>query len=186
MPSAASAQENILKVNVLSPAVRTGSLFYEYAFGRNATLQFGLLYTGMKNNETVARGFAFTPEYRYYLSKKKSVLKGAYVAGYLRYQNLGFSKDRLATYTFTDTITGITTTTEVNETAEAELVTWGGGVLIGTQTIFKNKLTLDAFIGPGYNSGDVEHKDEKHDVEFNTKLWHGITIRFGVAIGLAF
>jgi hypothetical protein len=88
-----------------------------------------------------AYGFGVTPEYRYYLSETPAP-RGIYIAPFLRYQEIdGYES------------------------------TFGGGLVIGKQQIFKNKISIDAFFGPSYNTFVV-------DEVFAFGLRAGITIGF--------
>ncbi|MBX9890955.1 MAG: DUF3575 domain-containing protein [Chitinophagaceae bacterium] len=110
----ASAQDgekkNLVKVNMLSPLVRTGSFFYERKIGTNSSLQLGVFYTGSKFDELKLRGFGITPEFRYYASEK-GAMEGFYLAPFLRYQH----------YEITELMN------------KGTLNTFGGGLLIGKQ-----------------------------------------------------
>ena len=88
----AAAQTHVLKVNLLSPLVKTGSFFYEQQLGAKSSLQLGALATYWSpDGNTTLRGFAFTPEYRRYFSGTGQALHGFYVAPFLRYQNMALS-----------------------------------------------------------------------------------------------
>ncbi|MGF1637699.1 MAG: DUF3575 domain-containing protein [Cyclobacteriaceae bacterium] len=72
--------------------------------------------------------FGFTPEFRYYLGEKPAP-HGTYIAPFLRYQKYDFVGEKL-----------------------------GGGLIIGYQGYFKQKITIDAFIGPSYNTFIVDEE----------------------------
>lgn len=61
---------------------------------------------------------------------------------------------------------------------------FGGGVVIGKQWIFKEKISLDIFIGPSYSSGNV--KVESGQDTFDTGVFDGFGIRTGLTLGFAF
>ena len=65
----ATAQSNVFKINIISPVVRTASVFYERALNDQSSLQLGFFYSGYSGNDTKFRGFGITPEYRFYLSE---------------------------------------------------------------------------------------------------------------------
>lgn len=83
---AANAQSNAIKVNLLSPVVRTINLSYERAISENGSIQLGFFYTGAKVSDVKIDGFGLTPEYRFYLSSTPAP-NGFYVAPFLRYIN---------------------------------------------------------------------------------------------------
>ncbi|MBX2969347.1 MAG: hypothetical protein KF803_08240 [Cyclobacteriaceae bacterium] len=90
-----------------------------------------------------AYGFGVTPEYRFYLSATPAP-SGVYIAPFLRY----FEVDGYD-------------------------ATFGGGLVIGKQNLYKNKITIDAFFGPSYNTFVI-------DEVFKFGLRAGITVGFNV------
>ncbi|WP_161599570.1 DUF3575 domain-containing protein [Hymenobacter nivis] len=173
----ASAQSNIVKVNVLSPLVHTGSFFYERQLTVASSLELGGLFTSWTVLDTKITGFALTPEYRFYLSANKPALQGFYVGPFLRYQNLTLKND----YEAYDENGNATT-----QTNEAALNTFGGGVVVGHQWVFKQRFALDAFLGPSYNGGTVKEKDPNGGGSFDTAGFSGFGLRTGIAFGVAF
>ena len=115
-------KKNAIKVNILSPVVRTGSFFYERALSDGASAQLGFFYTGYKISDTKFSGFGITPEFRYYPAKNED-MKGFYLAPFLRYQNFKLTQDA------TD--------------SKGTFTSFGGGVLIGGQFLFGNVVTLN-------------------------------------------
>lgn len=168
--TAASAQTQALKVNILSPLVNTGSFFYEHQVGEHRSLQLGGLFTAWSTGNTKIRGFALTPEYRFYLSDSKPALEGFYFAPFVRYQNL--------TLTVTDEYSP--------DKAEASLNTFGGGLLAGYQVVFKKRFTLDGFLGPSYNGGSLKVTMGNASETFDAGAFKGFGIRTGVTFGIAF
>lgn len=179
--TAANAQDNVIKVNILSPIVRTGSFFFEHKLSAASSFQVGGLFTkfslGSGDDKTGFSGFAITPEYRFYLSSSKEALEGFYVGPYVRYQNLTLK----STYSDYDS-SGDPYTAK----GEATLNTFGGGILIGHQWIFKQRFSLDTFLGPSYNSGTVKVKMGSNSGSFDPGPFDGFGIRTGVTFGLAF
>ena len=159
----AQSKSSVIKINILSPVVRTLSAFYEKPLSATGSFQLGLQYTGARIADIGYTGFAITPEYRAYLSKNSDAPDGFYVAPFLRYQNFTV-KDR--------TISN----------SSATLSTFGGGVLIGRQWLFgrSENVALDLFLGPSYNAGSV--KGDNIDV---ASAFNGFGLRFGLALGLA-
>lgn len=164
--SAQAQKKNGIKANILSPLMRTASLFYEHTLNENSSINIGFLYTGMTPGDTKIRGWALTPEYRFYLGNNPAP-DGFYVAPYVRYQVLNFTED----------------ITESN--SEGDLTGFGGGLLIGRQWLFKDVVTFDLFFGPSYTSAnwDVKSGDE---TDFDSDSWEGFGLRAGVTLGFRF
>lgn len=174
----ASAQSNVLKVNILSPIVNTGSFFFEHKLSESSSFQLGGLFTSYSSGDTHLTGWAITPEYRFYLSESKEAMRGFYVAPFLRYQNLTI-KDTYESYYSGG---GYPTT----QTDEASLDTFGGGVLVGHQWIFKQRFSLDTFLGPSYNGGSVTTKTSNGSSTYDAGPFKGFGVRTGITFGLAF
>lgn len=174
----ASAQDNVVKVNILSPLVKTGSFFFEHKLSSSSSVQLGALFTSWSTGDTKVSGWAITPEYRFYLSESKEAPQGFYVAPFVRYQNLTLKNSYLAYDN-----NGMPYT----QTAEASLNTFGGGILIGHQWIFKQRFSLDAFLGPSYNGGSIAYKSSNGDNgNIDAGPFRGFGIRSGVTFGIAF
>ncbi|WP_165370599.1 DUF3575 domain-containing protein [Hymenobacter persicinus] len=177
--ASAVAQNNVVKVNILSPIVKTGSFFYEHKLNASSSLQIGGLFTSAKIEDTKISGFALTPEYRFYLSERTPAPEGFYVGPFVRYQNLTLK----STYTDSYNSTGTPTT----QTDEASLNTFGGGVVVGRQWIFKDTFSLDIFLGPSYNGGSIEVKSTSNgNGTFDAGPLTGFGVRTGITFGLAF
>lgn len=164
-PKVSLAQENTVKVNIFSPIFRTLNLQYERVLSENSSFQLGFFYTGASIEETRFSGFGLTPEYRFYLSDSPAPA-GVYVAPFLRYQNFSLTEDL--------------------SSSKGTLSTFGGGLIIGKQWIFKERIALDIFIGPSYSSGSVSASDGSGDVDFSTGLFSGFGVRSGLCLGIAF
>ncbi len=169
----AKAQSNVFKVNIFSPIVSTASVFYERAISDDKSVQLGFFYTGFKVTDTKFSGFGITPELRFYLSESNAP-EGFYVAPFARYQNFTLTNE------FEDFSGGGGTTK-----SEATLSTIGGGVIAGKHWIFKERISLDAFLGPQLNSGSVEVKSGDES-SFSTGAFSGFGIRTGLTFGVAF
>jgi hypothetical protein len=176
-----SDKMHAVKINILSPIVRTASLFYEHGINDNSSVQLGLFYTGFKVSDTKFSGFGITPEFRYHPSGDG--LAGFYVAPFLRYQSftLTATNEMSPVYDADGFWTGEYTTTE----DKATLSTIGGGVLAGYQWIFGDIITLDLFLGPMYNSGSLKVDSGTEDT-FSVGAFDGFTVRTGVTLGVAF
>lgn len=164
--ASAFAQQNAIKVNILSPVVKTINVSFEHAISEKGSLQLGFFYTGIKVSDIKYSGFGITPEYRIYLSESPAP-EGFYVAPYARYQKLTLS-------------------TTVND-SKADFSAIGGGLVIGKQWIFSERVTLDIFLGPNYSSGTVKVTSGSED-EFNSLSggFDGFGIRTGITLGIAF
>src|SRR5690606_25910137 len=129
------AQQNAVKINILSPIFRTINLSFEHALSESGSLQLGFYYTGASVSDLKYSGFGITPEYRIYLSETPAI-EGVYLAPFLRYQSVSLEVE--------------------NSGSEADFSAFGGGLVIGKQWVFKERITLDIFIGPSYSSGSVD------------------------------
>lgn len=74
--------------------------------------------------------------------------------------------------------------TEDVSDSEGTLSMFGGGLVIGKQWIFKEKISLDIFLGPQYTTGDV--KVTSGSDTFDTDVFDGFGIRTGLTLGFAF
>jgi hypothetical protein len=156
--------QSVVKINIFSPIVRTASVFFEQAVSQDKSLQLGVFYTGYSSQGTRFSGYGITPEFRFYLSSTNAP-QGAYIAPYLRYQS----------FTLTDKETD----------GKGTYASMGGGLLVGKQWILKDKISVDAFIGPAYNSGKVKvTAGEDHD--FDLGGLGGFTVRPGFTFGYKF
>lgn len=167
----ASAQDeppkNLFKINLLSPLVRTGSFFYERALSNDLSLQLGFFYTGATVGETEFRGMGITPELRYYLSEKHSAPRGVFIAPFGRYQNFNVEN------------------TDAEPVSKGTITSFGGGLLIGTQTLFKNRISLDVWAGPAYYSSKTK-VTVGNEEDFELGSFDGFTVRFGITVGIGF
>ena len=90
--TSAKAQENVFKINIFSPIVKTFNVSYERKLSASGSFQIGAFYTGYSAGETKFSGFGVTPEYRFYLSETEAPA-GFYIAPFLRYQNFKLTED---------------------------------------------------------------------------------------------
>jgi hypothetical protein len=158
-------RQNIFKVNLISPLVRTGSFFYERVLNEDMSVQLGVFYTGASIDVTEFRGLGITPEFRYYLSESKPAPSGVFIAPYLRYQNFNLSEE--------------------NSIGKATYSGIGGGLLVGTQRLLKNTISLEGFIGPSYFAGNLKVTDGQVE-DFDIDFFDGFGVRFGFTVGIAF
>lgn len=157
--------DNVIKVSLLSPFVKTGSFFYERAINDDMSLVGGFFFTAWNPDDDVElRGFGLTFEYRYYLSEATSAPSGAFLAPFVRFQNFNITENYDSDF------------------SEAEMTSMGGGLLIGYQKLFKERITLEAFIGPAYYSSKLTGDEDVDTIE----QFDGFTVRGGVTVGIAF
>jgi outer membrane autotransporter protein len=168
---AAQAQTSALKLNLFSLAVSTGSLAFEHKVGDTNSFQIGAFYTGFSIGDTKFSGFGITPEYRIYVTGE--ALQGFYLGPYLRYQNFNLSDDSNFSYT------GSTNTKN-----EASLNTFGGGVNLGYQWVFKQHIVLEPFLRVGYNKGSVKVKSGGDNYDLGS--FDGFSLLPGLNLGYAF
>lgn len=166
-------KKNIIKINLLSPIVRTASLFYERVVSPNSSVMLGFYYTGFKSGDTQLSGFGLTPAYRFYLSNKYQAPAGFYVSPYLRYQY----------FSLTETYSNFPGTTTNTGTFRA----FGGGLELGYQWIFRDIITLNIFGGIGYATTATSYSDNGR-IYFNSGAFDGFDSSrlLGVALGVAF
>ncbi len=170
--------KNAIKVNLFSPILKTGSFFYERAISETSSLNLGFLFTAMKAGDTKFSGFAITPEYRFYLGEN-GAMDGFYVAPYARYSSFTL-KNEDSNYDF-----GSGNTTSIEE-SKATLTSIGGGLVIGRQWIFKERISLDMFIGPSYSSASIKADIDSEEGSFDASIWDGFGVRAGLTLGIAF
>jgi hypothetical protein len=162
VPSAWAQKGNVIKINIFSPIAKTFNIQYERKVSASSSLQLGFYYSGFSIDNTKFSGFGLTPEYRFYLSDTEAP-HGVYVAPFVRYQNFSVT----------------------NGPDKGTLTTVGGGLIIGKQWIFKEKIALDIFIGPKYSSRNVKVTSGTDTFDTGNGL-DGFGVRAGVCFGLAF
>lgn len=156
-------QKSVVKLNIFSPLVKTFNVSYEQKFNATSSGQLGFFYTGYSVNDTKFSGFGITPEYRFYLSETEAP-QGVYLAPFIRYSSFKLE--------------------EKTTNSKGDFTAFGGGVIIGKQWIFKERVSLDIFIGPSYSSGSV--KVTSGTDSFDKGVFDGFGIRTGLTLGLAF
>ncbi len=166
----AQEKQNLLKTSLTSVFFKTYVLAYERVLNQDMSVQLGGFYMGWSVGDAKLDGFAITPEYRYYLSESKNAPSGGFIAPFIRYQNYSFKSQDLEP---TDPSYG-----------EGSLSAIGGGLLIGYQRLFKETISLSAFIGPSYNSSNISY--ESNEDAFDFDLFNGFGARAGVNVGIAF
>ncbi|HEX8657421.1 MAG TPA: DUF3575 domain-containing protein [Hymenobacter sp.] len=164
----ANAQSNALKLNLFSLPVKTASVFFEHAVSDQSSVQLGLAYTGFSVGDTDFSGFSITPEYRFFLTGE--AMQGFYIGPFVRYQNYNLSSE--------DTFSGS------GQQNEATLSTFGGGINLGYQWIFKQRIVLEPFLRTGYSSGSVKVKSGSDDYDLGA--FSGFGLLPGLNLGFAF
>jgi hypothetical protein len=176
----------LIKLNLLSPIVRTAIVSFEKPLSNQSSLHLSGLYQDQSSavsNAAYLSRFAATAEYRYYMSKTAAPV-GFYVGSFLRYQWMK-SEDWLWNY-YTDPL-GNSITTYAYQTRE--LSTIGAGLSFGYQHIFKDRIAIDLYLGPAYNSGDKRiDPNSPYNSRPNDafKPYVGYFLRSGFSVGLAF
>lgn len=166
--TSAKAQENVVKVNIFSPIFKTLNVSYERKLNANSSLQLGLLYTFYSPEDASFTGIGVTPEYRFYLSESEAPA-GVYVAPFVRYLN--FSAEGM----------------DFNgDPTKGSLSIFGGGVTIGKQWIFKEKISLDMFIGPQLMSANYKQTSGSGQSDLDYGIFDGFGVRAGLTFGFAF
>jgi hypothetical protein len=179
--SASAQRKNVVKLDIHAPIMRTGILSYERVLNENASFGFSALYTdrseGITNASYLTR-FAFTPEFRYYLMTDNAP-RGLYVSGSVRYQWMRaeyyeYYNDFFSSY---------------SEARTKELSTIGAGINLGFQEIFKERIAIEVFVGPCWNSGD--ERPELGDIGSTRPNevfvpYVGYFVRTGLNVGILF
>lgn len=127
----------LLKTNLAGPI----SLFLEVPTTARQSLQVSVHYLNMEFLFDRARLFNITPSYKFYLSKsvgsaRRPAPKGLYLSPYLKYRWIE-SEMRESWWS--------------PASGRVAYSMLGGGVVVGAQFINRWGLTLDGFLGGGYN-----------------------------------
>ncbi|MBA7547363.1 hypothetical protein ES705_39777 [subsurface metagenome] len=112
-------KNNIIKIDLFCPVVSCFSIAYERLINSESSFQVEL--------RVFEDGIAFTPEYRYYLSKDPAP-KGIFLAPFIR-------------------VGTVTSLFDDNSN-------FGGGLVVGVQTVLK-KISIEAYLGPAYYESPV-------------------------------
>ena len=164
----AQTKKNALKTDPISPFFGVVVFKYERVFSENISFQLGFYYSWdfpvYDDDAYFVTGFSITPEFRYYLSKKKPAPRGTYLAPNFRYQKL--EKENL------------------EENAEATVVNYSPAINLGYQLVLKDIFLIDAWVGLAYN---IRNVIEQTDPGANMgQTGNDIGLRGGVSIGLVF
>lgn len=146
------AQENTIKVGLLSPLGRNLTLEYERVIAdhQSIAVQVGYVipwndpfsladdFEGISN--PIVTGFNVTPQYRFYLGQRSYAPAGLYLAPYLRYYRLSFETD------YQDDFDMVS----VAGSFQARYSTTGLGAQLGYQWVVNDVFTVDwYFLGLG-------------------------------------
>ena len=158
-----SEEKNVIKLNPLGALFGSGSVFYEHKIDDKHSWQLGIAYMGLRIDATHFSGLAITPEYRIYI--KKRALSGVYIGPYLRYQNYSV---------------------RTSDTDKGNYTSYGAGVLIGRQWVYKSGFVLDLFAGPRYNLGRTKSSSGDSSISEPDFIINGFGLRTGIALGFGF
>ncbi len=161
---AQSEKKNIIKTNIMSPALRVFHLNYERGFTEKISGQLGFMYfAGLNRGDTKFNGFGVTPEVRLYPGGK--ALTGFFLGLSPRYQSYKLEVD----------------------TDKATLSSFGAGLLLGGQWIFGDIVSVEVYGGPSYNAGSLKLETSgTSEDKFETGIGQGFGFRLGVTVGIAF
>jgi hypothetical protein len=148
LAGALSAQESIIKLDIHAPVARTGVVSFEHVLNENSSLGLSVLFCD-RSDLWVSEGYisrlAISPEYRFYLTEDLAAPQGWYLNALLRYQHL---RSEIG-YTLFSPENGADYVVDVYDKD-----TFGMGIGIGYQRIFKNKVAVDLHMGTLFNSGE--------------------------------
>jgi len=156
---------NVVKTDLFSVIIRTGVVKYERALNEHMSVQLGFFYTGFhpRDSQSELNGWGITPEFRFYLSDTPAPA-GTYIAPNFRYMKLDvYDGETMQSGTFTNSSLAFN---------------------LGKQWLFKNVVTLDAWVGPSYNFRKVS--DITGEVDTGIEEANGFGLRIGLALGIAF
>ncbi len=157
-------EKNVLKVNALALILTTGSIFYERKLADATSAQLGVGFLSYKIEDAKFHGLILTPEVRLYV--KKNAIDGFYAAPYFRFQDFGFEN------------------TSGTETSKGSLTTYGGGLAVGRQWIFKKGLAIDFFFGGHYSGSNIKLTSGTDTPDI--AKFEGFRMRVGFCLGFAF
>ena len=163
----AFAQTNAIKVNFLSPILKVGNFQFEHALNEKSSIQLGVFFGKIKvsDSDVSFTGFGVTPEYRMYLGDDAAPA-GFFVAPFVRYRSFKIKDDE-----FGD---------------EGTITLLGGGLLVGRQWLFSEKVTFELFLGPQYSGGNAKVTSGQGNFDDDIGIFDGFGLRAGVSLGFAF
>jgi hypothetical protein len=205
-------RKDAIKINLLSPFYSTISLSYQHVLSNTGSFNLTMSYMdfdsyGSTQNPSTSynsnyiggystyrsiqsqrtQGFAITPEYRYLINGKG--LTGLYLAPFFRYMYYEYSQY------YTSNNYNLAQGNYVYNVKGFDLYSYnsiGFGCVIGKQIIFKNKITMDLFVGPSYSILAASNRQVRNNDDIvvgpgipNVYL-RGYSVRGGFTVGYAF
>lgn len=169
-----SPYRNIFKINPFSLLAATGSFAYERVINEQMSGQLGIQFTrysGWVTGGRDLRGYAITPEFRYYFTDVAP--KGFFVAPFLRYR-----------YTSLD---GEITLQGRQFRGKVDITNFGGGVLIGGQFILGERVSLEGFFGPTITGRSYSFTEGTTESDYDIpNFFSPIWFRTGLTVGFLF
>ena len=165
-------KRNLLKLNLISPLVKTLNMLFEGVIGEQKSFQIGFFYTSGKSEDESLYGFGITPEYRMYFSEGRDAPSGFFLAPFLRFQTFHSTVNDSWTY---------------DEEIEASFIGIRPGLLIGHQWLFSDKVSFELFFGTTYSIYSIDIKSdegEEDDFPFTDTFGIGEGNNFGIRAGL--
>jgi len=183
---------NAIKFNILSPFYQNLNIAFQHVKSDDASYQLGLSYMDFDGAFFTSNGYnqsserttmlMVTPEYRFNINGMN--LSGMYIGVFGRYINLNYSYIENGY----DSYAGKPTQTNRNYIYNS----MGIGMLFGTQTIIKKRITVDAFAGPVYGIMLASNKSVNSNSDIvlpdgiSTVFLKGYGVRAGLTVGFAF
>ena len=183
----AQEKKNVIKLSPLSLIVLTGNVQYERILSNKLSLNLGLYYGGLElqlATENTSQKYKFswagiTPELRYYLTGQGAP-DGLYTAPYLRFRRMGIKWQQKEDDPFGDPYVS---------DVKLRFLSAGFGGMIGYQALLGEIVTLDTYLGVGYNftEAKVIYNTAGTPLEILELVdFQGLALRPGFTIGIAF
>ncbi len=185
-------KKNIVKLGIPSFVFGTFNLSYERVFTDKITAQINFFYTGRKNEPAIygpTGGWGITPECRFYLSENKTAPTGFFLSPFITLQGLSYRYKVNENTTFNNANIS-------SQDGGAKSTVFGIGATVGYQWIFKDIITLDAYIGPGFGiasmNGESKHGNIRETSNIGTNAIFPFTkqtgpiMRAGISLGVIF
>jgi hypothetical protein len=181
------AKPSIIKVNLSSLALGAYSVQYEKVMSKRTSFALGVSYrpvkrvpfaktveriidsidnrvtyislANVKKNESTIGNFGLTPEFRFYLVKKKSAPVGAYISVFGKYNNY-FGKAPV----FVDMVYK-GTFARIELPIDTRVQTYSAGLMLGAQFRLGQRFTFDWYIVGGHYGKMTVHGESVQDLE---------------------
>jgi hypothetical protein len=129
-------------------------------------------------------GFGITPEMRFYVSERKETPKGFFVAPFLTYMHFN------SRYEYPDYVDFMGNPIEGSK-CNLRSHTAGLGMVLGYQFFLNNRITIDAWAGPGYYLSDIQISENSRGYCYSgapyfVRQGGGFGSRVGATVGIAF